>query len=80
MAINDERTRGQAILPDAHGGTMVDDGISHRAPPPEGVAPQVDPIDNAFFELFNGRLRNECLNVPIHVDRRCEAEDRSVAH
>ncbi len=37
-------------------------------------------VDNAFIELFNGRLRNEYLNVQDHVDRRCEDEDRSVAH
>ena len=34
------------------------------------------PVENAFIEAFNGRLRDECLNVhQFHVDRRCARQD-----
>ena len=38
------------------------------------------PVENAFIESFNGRLRDECLNVHqfTSIDG-CEGEDRSVA-
>ena len=34
------------------------------------------PVDNGFIASFNGRLRDECLNVNQFVSlRRCESED-----
>ena len=38
------------------------------------------PVENAFIESFNGRLQRRVFErPPIHVDRGCESEDRSVA-
>ena len=39
------------------------------------------PVENAFIEAFNGRLRDECLNErgPIHIDRGRASQDRSLA-
>ncbi len=35
-----------------------------------------EPVENAFIEAFNGRLRDECLNVhQVHLARRCSGED-----
>src|SRR5262249_40279392 len=37
-------------------------------------------VENAFIESFNGRLRDECFKrAPVHFDRRCPGQDRSVA-
>ena len=38
------------------------------------------PTDNSHIESFNGRWRDECLNVhPVPLDRRREGKDRRVA-
>jgi transposase InsO family protein len=38
------------------------------------------PVENAFIEAFNGRLRDECLNVHQFASiADCANEDRSVA-
>jgi transposase InsO family protein len=38
------------------------------------------PVENCFIESFNGRLRNECLNVEVFfTHRRCPGEVDSLA-
>ena len=32
------------------------------------------PADNAFIEVFNGRLQAECLNILVHEHSRCSRQ------
>ena len=80
------------VLPTAHGlrSITVDHGTEFMSRALEDWAyqrgVQLDfirpgkPVENAFIESFNGRLRDECSErPPVHIDRRREGQDRSVA-